>query len=54
MLSDTFAGIAPASVPMFVVMQVLGALVAVGLGFYLFPGVPAADLVVPHDSRETA
>ena len=52
MLSDTFAGIAPASVPMFVLMQVLGALAAIGLGLYLFPGVPATDLVVPHDSEE--
>jgi len=52
MLSDTFAGIAPSSVPMFVVMQVVGALLAVALGIYLFPGIPAADLVVPHDSPE--
>jgi glycerol uptake facilitator-like aquaporin len=52
MLSDTFAGIAPASVPMFVVMQVVGALVAVGLGLYLFPGINARDLVVPHPSQE--
>jgi glycerol uptake facilitator-like aquaporin len=52
MLSNTFAGIAPSSVPMFVVMQVLGALAAVGLGIYLFPGIPAADLVVPHDAKE--
>jgi arsenate reductase len=53
MLSNTFAGIAPSSVPMFVVMQVLGALLAVALGLFLFPGVPAADLVVPHESSET-
>jgi glycerol uptake facilitator-like aquaporin len=33
--SDTFAGIAPASVPMFVVMQVLGASVAVALARFL-------------------
>lgn len=52
MLSDTFAGIAPASVPMFVVMQVVGALVAVGLGLYLFPGINARDLVVPHPSQD--
>jgi arsenate reductase len=52
MLSDTFAGIAPASVPMFVVMQVLGALAAVGLSLFLLPGVPAADLVVPHEPTE--
>jgi len=51
-LSDTFAGIAPSSVPMFVAMQVLGALLAVALGIYLFPGIPAADLVVPHDGSE--
>jgi arsenate reductase len=52
MLSNTFAGIAPSSVPMFVVMQVLGALAAVALGVYLFPGVPAADVVVPHEPLE--
>ncbi len=52
MLSNTFAGIAPSSVPMFIVMQVLGALVAVALGMFLFPGVPATDLVVPHDATE--
>ncbi|MET1060638.1 MAG: aquaporin [Nocardioides sp.] len=37
MLSDTFAGIAPASVPMFVVMEVVGALLAVGLVRVLHP-----------------
>jgi glycerol uptake facilitator-like aquaporin len=42
MLSDSFAGIAPSSVPMFVVMQVVGAIVAVGLIGYLYPS-PAAD-----------
>jgi arsenate reductase len=52
MLSNTFAGIAPSSVPMFVVMQVLGALAAVALGAFLFPGVPAAELVVPHEPEE--
>jgi arsenate reductase len=52
MLSNTFAGIAPSSVPMFVVMQVVGALAAVGLGIYLFPGIPAADLVVPHETEQ--
>ena len=49
MLTDTFAGIAPETVPGFVVAQVVGALLAVVLALYLFPGVPAADLVVPHD-----
>ena len=52
-LSNTFAGIAPSSVPMFMVMQVIGALLAVALGAFLFPGLPAADLVVPHESPET-
>jgi glycerol uptake facilitator-like aquaporin len=52
-LTDTFAGIAPSSVPMFVVMQVVGALAAVALGAFLFPGLPAADLVVPHETHET-
>ncbi|HEU5149335.1 MAG TPA: MIP/aquaporin family protein [Iamia sp.] len=36
-LSDSFAGIAPASVPMFVAMQVLGALIASGLVRLLHP-----------------
>jgi glycerol uptake facilitator-like aquaporin len=54
MLSNTFAGIAPSSVPMFIAMQVLGALLAVALGVFLFPGIPATDLVVPHESSETA
>jgi arsenate reductase len=53
-LSDTFAGIAPESVPMFVVMQVLGALLAVALGLFLFPDIPATDLVVPHESSEAS
>lgn len=36
-LSDTFAGIEPASAPMFIAMQVLGALVAFGLIRFLYP-----------------
>ena len=54
MLSNTFAGIAPSSVPMFIVMQVLGALLAVALGLFLFPDIPATDLIVPHESTETS
>jgi len=54
MLSNTFAGIAPESVPMFIVMQIIGALLAVALGVFLFPGIPATDLVVPHESSETS
>jgi glycerol uptake facilitator-like aquaporin len=51
-LTNTFAGIAPSSVPIFIVMQVLGALLAVALGLFLFPGIPATDLVVPHEAPE--
>lgn len=36
-LSDTFAGIAPASVPMFVLMQIIGATLAVGAVLVLYP-----------------
>jgi arsenate reductase len=48
-LSDTFAGIAPSSVPAIVVAQVIGGLLAVGLATYLFPTARPADLVVPHE-----
>ena len=41
-LSDSFAGIAPSSVPMFVLMQVLGAALALGAVLVLYPR--AADL----------
>lgn len=36
-LSDTFAGIAPASAPMFIVMQLVGAVVAFGLIRLFYP-----------------
>jgi glycerol uptake facilitator-like aquaporin len=42
-LSDTFAGIAPSSAPMFVVMQLVGAVIAYGL----------VRLFYPHDRSET-
>jgi glycerol uptake facilitator-like aquaporin len=43
MLSDTFAGIAPASAPMFVLMQLVGGAAALGLVHLLFP-VPAEEV----------
>ena len=51
--SDTFAGIAPGSVPGFVVAQLVGGAVAVALVRYLYPGVVdvADDVVVPHPAR---
>jgi arsenate reductase len=56
--TDTFAGIAPASVPAFVVAQLVGLLIAVGLLITLYPhvGRAADDVVVPHpaDTAEAA
>ena len=54
MFSDTFAGIDPASVPWFVLAQVVGGAVAVVLVRYLYPDVAraAADVVVPHRPTE--
>ncbi|RKO21584.1 aquaporin family protein [Pseudarthrobacter phenanthrenivorans] len=51
--SDTFAGIAPGSVPGFVAMQVLGAAVGLGLVLLLFPAAPKAadDVVLPHNAK---
>ena len=40
-LSDTFAGIAPSSVPMFLVMQILGAAIAAGLIRLFYPHPPS-------------
>jgi len=50
-LSDTFAGIAPASVPMFLLMQVVGGAAGVAAVAVLYPSVAAVadDVVVPHD-----
>ena len=50
MLSDTFAGIAPSSVPMFVLAQLLGGALGVAVVVLLFPSVCATadDVVVPH------
>jgi arsenate reductase len=51
MFSDTFAGIAPASVPIFVTAQIVGGGLAILLVRTLYPGVTvsqAADVIVPH------
>ena len=49
-LSDTFAGIAPSSVPMFVLMQLIGGAVAAVVVHVLYPALAdsAAEVVVPH------
>ena len=54
MFSDTFAGIEPSSVPGFVLAQLVGAALGVGLVRVLYPDVAATadDVVVPqHDRR---
>jgi glycerol uptake facilitator-like aquaporin len=51
MFSDTFAGIAPASMAGFVIAQAVGGTVAVAVIRALYPGITpaqAADAVVPH------
>ena len=53
MFSDTFAGIAPASVPAFVAAQLVGGAIAYAAVRVLYPDVGptvAADVVVPHDN----
>lgn len=56
MFSDTFAGIAPASVPSFVLAQLFGAVCAILAIRVLYPDVTpgeAAELVVPHHEPVT-
>jgi arsenate reductase len=51
MLSNTFAGIAPSSVAMFVAMQLAGGVAGVAVVHVLYPSLEpaaAADVVVPH------
>ncbi|GGM01212.1 aquaporin [Micromonospora yangpuensis] len=54
--TDTFAGIAPASVPGFLAAQLVGALVAVAAlaAWYPHAGHAADAVVVPHPTRESA
>jgi len=51
-VSDTFAGIAPVSVPSFVVAHVVGAALGAGLVLALYPDAARAvdDVVVPPDA----
>ncbi len=54
MFSNTFAGIAPSSVPTFVAAQVVGGLVALGMILVLYPRLSpaeAGDILVPHADR---
>ena len=57
MFSDTFAGIAPSSVPPFVAAQVLGGVLAAAVIKALYPAITAADAAgvsVPRDSAGRA
>ena len=49
-LTDTFTGIRPASVPPFLLAQLAGGLLAVGLARVLYPTLPDAadDVILPH------
>jgi glycerol uptake facilitator-like aquaporin len=56
MFSDTFAGIAPTSVPAFVLAQLLGGAGAIFALRVLYPDVTPADaaaIVLPHDRQRT-
>jgi glycerol uptake facilitator-like aquaporin len=57
MFSNTFAGIAPASVPGFVVAQLIGGAAALLAIAILYPDVTpaeAADVVLPHPRQSIA
>jgi len=56
MFSNTFAGIAPSSVPAFIAAQVVGGAVAIGVIRVLYPGITpaeAADIIVPHHGHDS-
>jgi arsenate reductase len=59
MFSDTFAGIAPSSAPLFIATQLIGAVVAVLLIRVLYPNTPEPtghidEAVLPHPVAEPA
>jgi arsenate reductase len=54
MFSDTFAGIAPASAPAYLIAQLVGGVAAIGLIRTLYPGVTAdaaSDVVISHGAE---
>ena len=55
MFSYTFAGIAPASVPSFIVFQLVGGAVAIAVIRMLYPDITpdqAAEIMLPHGADE--
>jgi glycerol uptake facilitator-like aquaporin len=53
-LTNTFTGIRPVDVPLFVVAQVAGAISATFLFRWLAPNLPAGQVLVPHPDTDTA
>ena len=54
MFSDTFAGIAPASAPLYIGAQIIGGVLAIGLIKVLYPGITHAEaenILVPHTAK---
>ena len=51
-LTDSFAGIRPASAPGFVLAQVGGGLLAIGVARFLYPDVDGHEVVVPHETAQ--
>jgi arsenate reductase len=54
MFSNTFAGIAPSSVPSFIGAQIIGGALAIAVIKALYPAITpadAADIIVPHRDR---
>lgn len=51
-LTDTFAGIAPGSLPMFTGMELVGAVLATMLARFLHPAIAAENVIVPHRESE--
>jgi glycerol uptake facilitator-like aquaporin len=47
-LTNTFAGIKPSSVPLFVVCQVVGAVIAVGLFMVWYPDIREPEMLMEH------
>jgi arsenate reductase len=55
MFSDTFAGIAPSSVPSFIAAEIVGGALAIAAIKMLYPGITpaqAAEIVVPHQQDQ--
>jgi arsenate reductase len=53
-LSNTFAGIKWSSAPAFIAAELAGGIAAIALARFLYPDLPAVDLIVPHDHAEAA